>query len=472
MADETTSGLDASSTQEPRSTDVRTAARTTPPADPLEQASIVSETIVRRAHAGAMPRTDDSVIPLARDVPNPPAPPTPSQAPDTSIDLSIPRSAKEESLTPPAPLPPAAFPSTSSPPIAPPAAPRAMPRRDISEILAKVPLPERRRFGASSNASFSKQTSQEVSRENMKEVPQQKPPVSPQHDATVTPLHTLKDDLQSVVQEKKISYVRAVALEEEKRHKKGEQSAEMPVQRAHIVSTLIAIVSLVALGLLAVGAVIFVSSQRNADVVSLEGESLMFAEQTVVFPLDGAPFDVRRSLAKVRAGGGLTLGAIMRVVPFVTEMDDSGAPRERAATFPEFLKRMGIQTPEGLTRALSEEFFLGIHTVDENAPVIVVPVLSYEHAFSGMLVWEKTMNKDLAPLFTLVPTLKTDATGLPTERTFEDLLMRNYDTRVLKDDAGVVQLFYAFPTRNILIIAESPYSFTEVLSRLRAERKL
>ena len=55
---------------------------------------------------------------------------------------------------------------------------------------------------------------------------------------------------------------------------------------------------------------------------------------------------------------------------------------------------------------------------------------------------------------------------------YEDLVMRNYDVRALKDDAGEIQLYYSFPTQNILIIAESPYSFPEILSRLQASRQL
>ena len=50
--------------------------------------------------------------------------------------------------------------------------------------------------------------------------------------------------------------------------------------------------------------------------------------------------------------------------------------------------------------------------------------------------------------------------------------MGNYDVRALKDDAGEVQLYYSFPTQNILIIAGSPYSFPEILSRLQASRQL
>ena len=89
-----------------------------------------------------------------------------------------------------------------------------------------------------------------------------------------------------------------------------------------------------------------------------------------------------------------------------------------------------------------------------------------------MLEWEDMINADLIPAFTSVPDTEAGADGLIKKRQFEDVVMRNYDVRALKDDAGTIQLYYSFPTRNILIIAESPYSFAEVLSRLRAERKL
>jgi len=133
---------------------------------------------------------------------------------------------------------------------------------------------------------------------------------------------------------------------------------------------------------------------------------------------------------------------------------------------------LGANPPDDLVRALSSDFFFGVHTVDTEAPLIVVPVLSYDHAFAGMLAWEPTMNAGLAPVFTAVSAQTTDASGLPVARTFSDVVMRNYDVRALKDDSGNIVMYYSFPTQNILIIAESPYTFTEVLSRLQAQRKL
>ena len=89
-----------------------------------------------------------------------------------------------------------------------------------------------------------------------------------------------------------------------------------------------------------------------------------------------------------------------------------------------------------------------------------------------MLQWEERLNADLSPGFTALSVLTTDGDGLPVKRSYQDLVMRNYDVRALKDDSGTIQLFYSFPTQNILIIAESPYSFTEIISRLQAGRNL
>jgi hypothetical protein len=130
-----------------------------------------------------------------------------------------------------------------------------------------------------------------------------------------------------------------------------------------------------------------------------------------------------------------------------------------------------MNPPQELMSAIGPQFFFGFHIVDTNAPLFVIPVTSYDHAFAGMLAWEPTMDQDLAPVFTSVsPT--TEVNGLPVQRTFQDEVLRNYDVRELTDDQGNVVLYYSFPTPNILVIAQSPYSFTEILSRLQAEREL
>jgi hypothetical protein len=305
---------------------------------------------------------------------------------------------------------------------------------------------------------------------------------------TVAPVHTLKDDLQHVVREQKISVVRAVSLEEERRHRlpapagapgrtedfQAPPQTPAQAQRSkRTLSILFSVLLLLVLGGAALGGVYLIAQQRAGSTPAPTAQSILFAESTAALPIGTqSASDIKRVLANARAGAHGTLGSITRILPVVNATAADGTTTARPATFAEFMNAIGAGAPDDLLRAAGGDFFFGIHTVDKNAPVIVVPITSYDHAFAAMLSWEPAMNAGLSPVFTALPAQTTDSNGLPQNRTFEDVVMRNYDVRALKDDAGNVQLYYSFPTQNILIIAESPYSFAEVLSRLQAERKL
>jgi hypothetical protein len=280
----------------------------------------------------------------------------------------------------------------------------------------------------------------------------------------ITSMHTLKDDLQGVVREQKISVVRAAALEQDKR--RGVEHLEIEARPSRLKSILLTSSFLLVLGLFALFGVYYYVASNTAPMAPPQNDSLVFAESSVSVSLDNmTPTALKQQLAQARQIAG-NLGSITRIVPTV-----GTGELTRAATFSEFMSAMGAHPPEDLVRALSVNFFLGLHTVDKNAPVLIVSVTSYDRAFAGMLTWEATMNADLTPLFTPVPAFVLQD-GIPAQRPFTDSVFRNYDVRTLSDDAGQIQLYYSFPSRNILIIAESPYTFTEVLTRLQARSAL
>lgn len=398
--------------------------------------------------------------------------------------------------TAPTPAPPAP-PISPIPPIAPstPLAPPPEPRQDpetlnadIEKILKEVKLPERRlpaQAGEEKGAADTKiplpSLAQEASEAKSAAVPDAIPPnvtprVEEKRQNLVSPVHTLKDDLQSVVRDKKISAVRAVSLEEDRRARERVSQAETPakVQRTKRTFAIIFSVALLfVIGATALFGMYTIMQERTGKPPIQTSTSILFSEQNVLFSLDNrSPNDLQRALGRARAASTGTLGSITRIIPVIATMNADGTTQNIPATFSEFLGALGAHAPDDLIRALRSDFFFGIHTVDENAPLIIVPVTSYDHAFAAMLVWEGMLNTDLSPMFTAVPVLTADANGLPTKRTFQDLVMRNYDVRALKDDEGKIQLYYSFPTQNILVIAESPYSFTEILSRLQAGRQL
>ena len=408
-------------------------------------------------------------------VPEPvPAPPSPKPFPP----IQPPQ--KREAPPAPTPLEPVGIPLPLVPdpiaeevglvknPIVPPPPPhQSQMDTDMAKILQEVQLPERREFKTASDT---------VSIPVPHEVPPPKPPepqkATPRGEAPMTSVRTLKQDLQDVVRDQKMSLVHAATLEQEKRRVTEPVPFE-PVRPSNVRGILFSVALLTGLGFAALIGVYF-AMRDNTSVLQAPQDSLVFAEQTYSFPLDGqSTITLKATLAQARNASNAALGSITRVVPTVTAAGAASTePQERQATFGEFMSALGTRAPAELLRALHDEFFFGIHTVDENAPLIVVPVASYDRAFAGMLAWEKTINADLSPLFAAVPALVLGGDGIPTERAFSDLVMRNYDVRALKDDAGTVQLYYSFPTRDILVIAESPYTFTELLSRLQAERRL
>jgi hypothetical protein len=346
---------------------------------------------------------------------------------------------------------------------------------DIQKILSQVKLPERREFKAAADTKKITDTQEKSLSAMITKPPMDEESARAQSaksdSAPISSVHTLKDDLQYVVKEKKMSLVRAVALEQDKkRDQMVEEEFGRKERRKRVSGILFATFLLFGLGFAAIFGVYLVMMSHSAtNTESLN--SIVFAEQSVALPLDNAaPSEIKRRIAGARLSQVGSLGSITRIVPLFQGTDPKAQPVQ--ATTEQFFKALGLNAPDDLIRSLGPTFFFGLHVVDKNAPVMVIPVTNYDRAFAGMLAWESGMNADLSPAFTPVPATVLDANGIPSARVFQDDVMRNYDVRELKDDSGTVELYYSFPSKNLLIIAESPYSFAELLSRLQSVRRL
>ena len=346
---------------------------------------------------------------------------------------------------------------------------------DIQRILKGVKLPERTDIKGSADKkiavpNISDTSLQPAAPKELKEVP----PGVATDTSPVVALHTLKDDIKNVVLEKKISIIRAASLEQDRQRGEITEEEVENRPRSHSYGMVFASGLFVFLGLAAIAGVYVVEMGRSGTTQAY-GDSMVFSEQSLLLQIDGmSPQGLKSQLAAARQTGGAALGSISRLIPVKSapSTDATQQQQTRLATTAEFLRALGTHAPDELVRALSDNFFFGIHTVDKNAPVLVIPVVSYDHAFAGMLQWEGDMNTDLAPVFSKAPDTQLGPDGTPSKRAFQDAVMRNYDVRALKDESGGIILYYSFPTPRVLIIAESPYSFNELLSRLQAQRQL
>src|SRR3989344_3445252 len=355
---------------------------------------------------------------------------------------------------------------------------------DFKQILQEVKLPERRASPKSAPPFASPSSSPQVGANAPEISPLQKEtPVAvqaadgePDHSPVVS-LHTMKDDIQDAVRDQQISMVRAASLEADKRvhaappPKPITVSAEKgKAKKRHLFLPVSMVVLFLALGGGALYAAYFFAVQKVTPIPTTTG--IIFAEQQSALPI-GAETEgaLKQTLASMLASQGSGGGSILHVTATVSGA--SGEP-PRKATLEEFFHALGARPPDELLRALDSDFFFGIHAADTPSTIFIVPVTAFDHAFAGMLSWEAGIDADPQPLFRQLPVYlpMIASSTIPARRTFQDYLIRNYDVRILRDDAGEIVLYYSFPTQRLLIIASSPYTFPEVLSRLQAQRKL
>lgn len=127
-----------------------------------------------------------------------------------------------------------------------------------------------------------------------------------------------------------------------------------------------------------------------------------------------------------------------------------------------FLNRLESRAPGSLVRAFDPLFMLGAFG---QSTFLIIKLSSFENAFAGMLLWEKSLSQDLGPLFATAPLLR----NLLPESTFSDITDRNKDIRMLSYEGKGV-LFYTFFDNKILIITDGLETLRTLIDRLTREK--
>ena len=126
-------------------------------------------------------------------------------------------------------------------------------------------------------------------------------------------------------------------------------------------------------------------------------------------------------------------------------------------TTAKFFELLDATPPATLVRALSSEPILGIYGFKGGQPFLLFDVLSFDHAFAGMLEWEENMLEDIGPLFGISPRALLGETGSTTadilNKTIriKDVILRNKDARAAFDSEGNILFLYAFIDKQTLL---------------------
>ncbi len=306
------------------------------------------------------------------------------------------------------------------------------------------------------------------------QVPAPTTPAAPVEESETKPLQTYKADLDSVVAKQGVSAVSAAAAEAVRRGKQPLPEETYEEKKAR--STRWAMIAGGVVLVLLAGVVLTVVLARPTSVPAAVAPQAPFiaVDDSKFVALPASPHtreELMTILQAARIQAKLSLGLIQWL--YIAESPATKDGQYRPIGSAELLGTMVPEMPEKLLRVLSNQYLLGLHSFDENQPFLLLQVDSYETAYAGMLEWERTLQSDLSPLFTRIPSPQKTGATLPDESplqfirsNFLDRVVENRDARVVQNINGDILMLWTFLGRNTVLITTNEYTLREVLSRL------
>jgi hypothetical protein len=203
--------------------------------------------------------------------------------------------------------------------------------------------------------------------------------------------------------------------------------------------------------------------------ITIEPSKIVTAENTIdaVVSASQGPMDI---LVNKKASVSGTNNTFVRI-NFFEEVTADGKTIKKPVEAEAFAQLLKTNMGPRFVRALNPSYSVGFHIYNsETYPVFIFKVDSYENAYAGMLSWEETMLKDLAPLLpkniVATTTVKKVTASAATSTPFRDQVIKNKDTRVGRDASGKSVLYYSFPDKETLIITTNEATLVELFARL------
>jgi hypothetical protein len=284
----------------------------------------------------------------------------------------------------------------------------------------------------------------------------------------ISPLRTYKDDVARTISKGKTSLTSMVIAESRRKLEKTE--GKNKEEKINVKSTVFVIASVILItGGIASSAYFYIKNKNNSVIeATARISSLIFADEQEEFDTTGLSGRQILSLLTDEKENAevLPLGSIKHI--YLTENKGDGKTLVSAR---EFLETIDTQVRSSYLRSINQPFMFGFHVFDGSQPFLILKVGFFEGAFAGMLEWEKYIQDDLAPLFVdKTSSIFNESSVTASQPAFSDVVIKNKDTRVLKNDAGNTVLLYSFLDRETLAITTREDTLIEIFTRMTGSR--
>lgn len=289
-------------------------------------------------------------------------------------------------------------------------------------------------------------------------------------------LRTYKDDLAQAMVEKKSSIVSIASAENERRISGMGLIQKQEFEHNNYFKKVSLIVLSVVFVVVGAGSAFYFYGKSQVETVEPKAkiESIIFADSNEEFEINGlSRRQILNELKVINDKSQIPLGRIKNIFITGSFIDDDDLQKKFLVSAKDFLNVIETDAKSSFLRSLNPTFMLGVHSFDGNQPFMIFQTNFYENAFAGMLEWERYMKDDLAPLFgpaeNTIPTNNISTSTVKTEMlVFNDTIIKNQDTRFLKDRDGNTVLLYSFVDKNTIIITTNEHTLEEVLVRYKS----
>lgn len=277
----------------------------------------------------------------------------------------------------------------------------------------------------------------------------------------IKPLRTLRGDIEEVVKEGRISAVKIAVAETKRATGAPDTVSNFTAPRRELPWKNILIGATGAILIAAGGAgLYFIFKKVSAPeptVITVKRQTIINTESEKT--LDIGNFDRTKIIALLKTEK-ISLPKNLSTVVGFNFIQKTGATSTEAVITGDFLTQLQVQANTPFVRALAPDFVFGFHILGQPEPFLILKTGAYDFAYAGMLRWENYLAADLGPIFLVTTTISL----------FEDKIIYNKDTRVLRGADGAIRLLYSFNDKNTIIITTNETTFKNLVDRLRAAK--
>lgn len=279
----------------------------------------------------------------------------------------------------------------------------------------------------------------------------------------LVPLRTYREDVAGVMRDKRTSLVQLVLQEQRERNKREREKS--PTSGKNLPLILLSATFFFS----AVGLVYYIFFRLNPDdrvLENLQITPLIFVEKNKEISTEGKEsLAITREIANLLHVEDLPVDVVeyLFFTKTLSVKTADGATVQQKNLIPanRFFETLEIKMPPMLLRALRPDFMFGFHSFNKNQPFFILKTDYYANAFAGALSWENKMAEDILPLFG-----RADRVRELSQRKWDDTIIKNKDTRVLRNFDGSIALVYVFKDQRTLIITTNEDTLLEVSRRL------